>query len=139
RQVGHPDPDVQARAERPARDLAAADDLVALAGDAGPGQLERHEPLVRAGLACRADRISADKARFLLAAPAQSGLDRAARLHEVVAVEVKADLQAQGVARREARRVRSAPDEHLPERRRVGRVAEDLDAVLTGVAGPAHD
>src|SRR3954452_15209108 len=45
---GHADALVQARRERPARHLAAADDQVALARDPGAGEDEGDEPLGRA-------------------------------------------------------------------------------------------
>ena len=51
---------------------------VALAGDAGAGEHERDELLRRAVLAGDPDRVGADEARVLLAAPAEAGLDRAA-------------------------------------------------------------
>ena len=73
----------------------------------------------RAGLARGAHGVAADEARVLLAAPAQAGLDRAALLHQVVAVEVEADLEAQRVARGEADgRRRRASSERVPERAR---------------------
>ena len=51
-----------------------------------------------------AQGVGADEARVELAAPAEAGLDRVAVLGQVVAVEVEADLEAQRVARAQARR-----------------------------------
>ena len=100
---------------------------------------EGDELLARAGLALGAHRLGADEARVLLARPAEAGLDRAARLREVVAVEVEADLEAQRVARAEAGGRRAAGDELVPDRRGVVGRDEQLDAVLAGVAGAADE
>ena len=106
-----------------------------------PGPVITNGTSRSAGPSSRAarDRLGADEARVLLAAPAQAGLDRAAVLHQVVAVEVEADLQAQRVARAEARGRRAAPRPARPRRRRrrSGR-DQQLDAVLAGVAGAAR-
>ena len=59
--------------------------------------------------------VGADEARVLLAAPAEPGLDRAALLHQVVAVEVKADLQAQRVVRTKADRLAPPSDQGVPD------------------------
>ena len=68
-----------------------------------PGPVIANGTSFSAGPASRTARhgLGADKARVLLAAPAQAGLDRPALLHQVVAVEVEADLEAQRVARAE--------------------------------------
>src|SRR6185437_8538331 len=99
RQVRHADADVEARRERPRGHLASALDGIALAWDAGSGDDEGRKLLGRLVLADGSYRFGADEARVLLATPSEPGLDRAARLHQVVAVEVEADLQAQRVAR----------------------------------------
>ena len=108
-------------------------------GDAGPVHDEGDELLGRARLAHGAHGVGADEARVLLARPAEAGLDRAARLHQVVAVEVEADLEAQRVARAEAGRRRAARDERVPDRAGVAGRDEQLDAVLAGVAGAADE
>src|SRR4051794_21945319 len=87
--VGHPDPALQARRERPAGDLAPPRDGVALTRDAGAVDLERDELLRGPGLPNRAHRLGADEARVLLAAPAEARLDRPALDCQLVAVEVE--------------------------------------------------
>ena len=73
----------------------------------------------RAGLAHGAHGVGADEAGVLLAAPAEAGLDRAALLHQVVAVEVEAHLQAQRVARAQPGRLGAAGHDRVPDRRGV--------------------
>ena len=58
--------------------LAAGEDRVALARDAALGERERRQLLGGAVGARRGDRLGADEARLLLAAPAEPGLDRVA-------------------------------------------------------------
>src|SRR4051794_18304515 len=119
REVRHADPLVEAGRERPARDLAAADDGIALARDPRAREDKGDELLggaVRAGVG---DRLRADEARVLLAAPPEAALDRAAALHQVVAVEVEADLEAQRVAGAEADRRRAFARERVPHGGRV--------------------
>ena len=59
---------------------------------------------------------------------------------QVVAVEVEADLQAQRVARAEPGGHGAAAHELVPERRaRPAGAQQQLDAVLAGVAGAAHE
>src|SRR5205814_8132660 len=81
----------------------------------------------------------ADEAGVLLAAPAEAGLDRAALLHQVVAVEVEADLEAQRVTGRQAGRDRAAAQQLVPQRARVLGRCEDLDTVLARIAGAADE
>ena len=73
-----------------------------------------------------------------LQAPPQACLDRAALLGQVVAVEGEADLQAQGVARGQARRSGAAVEDLVPQRHRVVGVGQQLHAVLARVARAAH-
>src|SRR4051794_29608739 len=138
-EVRHADALVQARRQRPARHLAAADHRVALAGDPRPREHEGDEALGRAVGPRTSHRLGADEARGLLAAPAQPGLDRPARLHEVVAVEVEADLEAQRVPRAQARGLRAALRDGVPDGAGVLGLEQQFDAVLAGVAGPAHE
>ena len=106
RQVGEADADAERRRQRAGRHDAAADHRVALAGDARAGDRERDEPLGGALRAVARDALVPDEARRLLARPAEAGLDRAAVLGQVVAVEVEADLEPQRVAGAEAGRPR---------------------------------
>src|ERR1019366_6274272 len=99
RQVGHPDPHLEARREGAAGDHAAADDPVSRARGPALGDHERHQLLSRSGLAHRADSLRADVAAARAAAPAETGLDRTALGPQIVAVEMEADLGAQRVAR----------------------------------------
>ena len=69
------------------------------------------------------DRLGADEAGLLLAAPPEPRLDRVAILAQVVAVQVKADLEPQRVARARARRgsrrrraARPTPPARRPDR-----------------------
>lgn len=103
--VGQADPDLERRREGTARDDAATDDLVAGTRDPAIGEAERYElqpvrvvRVLRVELADRADRLGADEAGVLLAAPAEAGADRVAILGEVVAVEVEAGLEPKRVA-----------------------------------------
>src|SRR4051794_30445341 len=134
--VGHADAHAEARRHGPRGHLAAADDRIALAGDARLHR-ERDELLGRAGLARGAYGVGADEAGVLLARPAQAGLDRAARRHQVVAVEVVVDLQAQRVAGGQAGGHGAAAQQLVPQLAGVGRLAEQLDAVLARIAGAA--
>src|SRR5256885_10473400 len=134
RHVGHADPHTEARGHGPAGHLAAADHRVALARDARSVDHERHQALSRAGLAHRAHGVGADEARGLLAGPAEPGLDRPALLHEVVAVQVEADLEAERVARRQSGRRRAGREQGVPDLAGPGRIQQQLDAVLSPVA-----
>ena len=121
-----------------AGDDSAADHRVAPARDALALDREGHE-LLRGPFGTRGrDRLRPDEARLLLAAPAEAGLDRVAVLGQVVAVEVKAGLEAQRVARGQAGRLGAGGDQRVPEAGRVLGVAQQLDAVLARVARPAH-
>src|SRR3954451_9470541 len=130
----HADALIQARRERPARHLAAADHRVALARDPRPGEDEGDELLRGAAGALLGDGLGPDEARLLLAAPAEPRLDGAARLHEVVAVEVEADLEPEGVARAEADGRGALLCQGIPHARCVLGREEELDAVLARVA-----
>ncbi len=113
----------RAAGNRP-RDLAAGEHGVALAGDARPREDERGEALGGAGLAGGRHRLGADEARVLLAAPPEPGLDRIAVLAQVIAVEVEADLEPQGVAGGRAPRASPRPPAARPRGRaprRAGR------------------
>src|SRR5439155_21301066 len=98
------------------------------------GKLLRESALVYA-----AHGLGPDEAGVLLAAPAEPGLDRTAGLHQVVAVEVEADLEPEGVAGaqpggRDARLQEGVPDGG----RMLGR-EQELDPVLARVARAAHE
>src|SRR4051794_33915143 len=138
-EVRHADALVQARRERPARDLAAAHHRVALARDAGPRQDERDELLRGAAGALLRNGLGADEPRVLLAAPAEPRLDGAARLHEVVAVEVEADLEPQGVAGAEADRGGALLRQGVPHARGVLGSEQQLDAILARIARPGNE
>ena len=126
------------RAQRAGGDLSPAEHGVALAGDALLGD-ERDEHLGRAVGPSDLDRLRADEARVLLHAPAQAGLDGTARLHQVVAVQVVTDLQAQRVARAEADRDDARVQQRVPDLDGADRVDQQLHAVLAGVARAAHE
>src|SRR4051812_33613598 len=109
-------------------------DRIALARDAGAGEGEGHELLL--GRVRLGKRLRSDEVGLALAAPAEAGLDRVAVLREVVAVEVEADLEAQGVARAQARGLGAAvARERVPHPGRAVRRDQQLDAVLARVAG----
>src|SRR5687768_18506102 len=114
--------------------LVAVHDRVSLARDAALGDDERDQPLFGPGVAGSGDRLGPDEARVLLAAPAEAGLDRVSIGVHVVAVEVKADLEAKRVARSEAGGGGAAVDERLPDAWRGVGAEQQLDAVLAGVA-----
>ena len=60
-------------------------------------------------------------------------------LAHVVAVKVEADLEPQRVARAEPDRRRAAGDQRVPDLGRVLGTQQQLDAVLAGVTGAAHE
>ena len=71
--------------------------------------------------------------------PCQAGLHRAGAGVDVVAVEAETGLEAEAVARAEARRPDLGPGEQRLRDRGGGRaVAADLEAVFAGVAAPAE-
>src|ERR1700729_1211554 len=117
--VRHPDSALQTGREGAAGDLAATDHRVPLAGDALSLDRERDELLVGALSAGRRDRLGADEPGGLPAAPAKARLDRTPILAEVVAVKVKADLEAQRVARAETGRGGAGSRDRVPDARRV--------------------
>ena len=87
-----------------------------------------------------ADRVRADEARVLLAAPAEAGLDRVAVLGQVVAVEVEADLEAERVAGAEADRAwRPAAVSASHTAVACSGGEQQLDAVLARVAGAGDE
>ncbi len=88
---------------------------LSLTRDAALGQDERRQLLGGAVGARLGDRLRADEARLLLAAPAEARLDRVAVLGEVVAVEVEADLHAKRVARAQARGRGARVDDRIPQ------------------------
>ena len=106
-----------------------------------PGPVRTNGTSFSCGPASRVvgDRLGADEAGGLLHAPAEAGLDRAARLHQVVAVEVKADLEPQRVARAQARGLDAGLEQRVPDRGRVLGGDQQLDAVLARVAGAADE
>ncbi len=75
--------------------------------------------------------------------PAEPGLDRIRGLVDVVAVEREACLEAQRIARAEAHRQDAEPlarrEQRRPDWRRVFCLAEDLHAILAGVARSRDD
>src|SRR5439155_7456999 len=116
----------------------AADDGIALTRDALLDR-EGDELLARSRLADGAHGVGPDEARVLLARPPEPGFDRPARLHQVVAVEVVADLEAQGVAGAEPRGDGAAADDRVPDPARVLGRDEQLDALLARVARAADE
>ena len=107
------------------------------ARDPALGERERGQALGRPRFAGGGDRLRADEARLLLAAPAQPGLDRVAVGAEVVAVEVKADLEAQRVARAEAGGRGAAVQQRVPEGGGGSGRKQDLHPVLARIARAA--
>jgi len=94
---------LQAGGERPAGYLPTAEHRVARARYPRPLDHERHQPLDGRRTPRGSHRSGADEARLLLAAPAEACLDRPAVLAQVVAVQVKTDLEPQRVAGTEPR------------------------------------
>ena len=123
---------------RAARDLAAARRPGCPARDAGAGRARRRRAS-RAGRPRAAARTASEPMKPVSSlqhqpSPASIGPRSS---HQVVAVEVEADLQAQRVAGGQAGRRRAAAQQLVPERRRVARGEQQLDAVLARVAGAA--
>lgn len=84
--------------------------------------------------------IAAGEGGFLqIAKEAEAGFDGRAVGREVIAVERKAHFEAQRVACAEAAGGGTGGDEFFPERDAIGSRAEELEAVLTGVARAAND
>ena len=85
--------------------------------------------------ASRADEVAAVELHH----PAEARLERRGLLVEVVAVERQPRLEAQRVARAQADRLAAGGagrlEQRVPQRGGVLGVAEDLEAVLAGVAG----
>ena len=79
---------------------------------------EGDEPLGGSVGAGGGDGLGAGEARLLLAAPAQTGLDRVAVRAHVVAVEVEADLEPERVAGAEPAGRHAGGEQRAPERRR---------------------
>src|SRR5213076_1461835 len=102
------------RRESAARDLTPSHDRVAGPSDPRSLDHERHQPFGRRRPTRGRDRLGADEARLLLAAPAQPGLDGPPILGEVVAVEVKAGLEPQRVAGPETYRHSAAVYQGIP-------------------------
>src|SRR4051812_42270816 len=132
--IRHPDAGLEAGRQGPARDdsgfVAVLQDGVSLARDARARQNERGELLFGPGLASRSDGLGADEARVLLATPAQAGLDRVAGLIHVIAVEVEAHLQAQGVTCAKPGRSGTGVEKAGPPGRRAARLQQEFDAVF---------
>src|SRR5205085_4328082 len=97
---------------------------------------ERGEPPRRPGLLDSTELLDAGELLVERADPAEAGRDRVGLGRDVVAVERIADLEAEGVARAEAARLRAALQHGVPEPHRVVGLHEQLDSPLTGVAGP---
>src|SRR3712207_5206972 len=114
-EIRHADAHAERRRERAAGHLATADDGIAGARDAGDHDHEGHQQLRRPGLAHPAHRLGADEAGLLATRPAEAGRDRIVLLVEVVAIEVKASLQAQGVAGAQAGRLGARGHQRVPQ------------------------
>ena len=71
--------------------------------------------------------------------PAQGGFPRGGRFIHVLAVEVHARFQAQGVARAQAGRFDACFQQRVPERDRLVFRQHDLETVLAGVAGARQE
>src|SRR5204862_6580561 len=84
-------------------------------------------------------RVRGDEARLPLATAPEARLDRVAGLGEVVAVEVEADLEPEGVACAETGGAGTVLRERVPYG--GGAVGRDqqLHAVLAGVARAGHE
>src|SRR5690242_15855445 len=142
---------LQRGAERAAGDLANARtgrrrlvrqiDRVAGARDAAVARQDADQLAARAVALLVRERLPPDEVRALvqLDGPAQAGFERRDLFGQLVAVEAIAGLQAQGVARAEARRqqaMRLAGIQHgVPEGGDLIGRAVQLEAVLAGVAG----
>ena len=87
----------------------------------------------------RGHGLGADESGLLGAAPAETRLDRAAILAEVVAVQVKAGLEPQRVAGAEPRRGRARLEQRVPHGAACRGIEQQLDAVLARVAGAADE
>src|SRR5436190_14033231 len=138
RNVGHSDPSLQARREGAAGDLAAAGNWIALPRDAPFGQLEGNQALARTLRADPRRLVGADEPGALLAAPAKPGLDGASAFAQLVAVEAEADLEPERVARAEAGGRCPRVYQRVPHPGSGSGVEQQLEAVLAGVAGSAH-
>src|ERR1700753_1904102 len=105
--------------------------------------LEQQSDEMRMSLAARAfERLTADEAPLLRLeghGPGETGPPRVKRLVHVIAVEIHAGLEAQGVARAESGRPDAQRDQALPYRNRLAHRHHELEAVLAGVAGARHE
>src|SRR5204863_923517 len=118
--------------------LAATDDPQPLAGNRALLHHERDEPSLRAGLLDAADHVGAGEVLSERAGPAEAGGDRIGLRSDVVPVQREARLEAQRVAGAETACDDAAREDGIPERARVLGHAEQLAAVLAGVAGAVH-
>src|SRR5690606_17103120 len=146
REVGEADPLVEGRRDGPARDLAGrfafVADFVAVAGEATLEEPEPGEPLPHAlGLLSFQGGAAEEIAFVELDDPAKSGLERRARVVEVVAVEAVPHLEAERVTCAEPGRdeaiVVADLEDPPPERDRVLVRDVEFEAILAGVPGPA--
>src|SRR5262249_47327061 len=111
-------------------------DRVAMARDAALLHDEADQPAFDAlGMLAGEGLTPDESASAELDHPAETGLARRGRLVDVVAVQAQPRLQAQRVARAEATRFGAGARQRFEDRAGVGRLAEDLEAVLAGVAG----
>ena len=120
---------------RAGRDLAAALDRHAVARDRLVLHHERDEPALGTVLLHAAEDVDALELLVERARPAEAGRDRVGVGPDVVAVQRVADLEAQRVARAEPARDDAAREHGVPERDGVVGHAQELAAVLAGVAG----
>src|SRR5690606_11120709 len=134
----------QGRGEGAGQDLALAtggQHLLAVAQHAAfvhhqADQLARH-----ARRLLRLQRGAADEVAALVQrhGPGQAGFPRGGRLVHVLAIEVHARFQAQGVARAQAGRPDPRLQQRVPERDRLVLRQHHLEAVLAGVAGARQE
>src|SRR5690606_4112838 len=144
RDVGQADGLLEGGAHGPRGDHAhfpsVVEDRIAAAGDATVLEGEAHELSVHALGALAKQRLLADEIVLVeLDHPVEAGLEGRVFPGELVAVEAERRLQAKGIARAQAAGPGSGLDERRPQRLRVLGAAEELEAVLAGVAGPRHD
>src|SRR5690606_11390173 len=71
--------------------------------------------------------------------PAEPGFVGSDGLVHVLAVQVEARLQPQGIARPQARRLDARVEQRLPQRWRLLRLEHDLETVFAGVAGAGNE
>src|ERR1700694_2328676 len=144
--VGHPD--VVAKGEgdvsrgHRADLLAIADHVVAVTGDAAVEHLEAHEPPSDSLLAGPHDGITADEVLVEVEGPIQPCLERIGIGIHVVAVEAHSRFQSARVSSAQARWPYAIGlalvEQRTPEPHGIGIPAEQLEAILAGIAGPRN-